>query len=105
MSPLAAVAAREQLHPLEAAGVLDLVEPVVEVDGALLYLTDAILRELHARLPDRGGGLDTDPGQAVESRRMLLDQAAERGVPVAAAHLERFYSVAPDGDAYRLKAI
>jgi glyoxylase-like metal-dependent hydrolase (beta-lactamase superfamily II) len=123
MSPLSSGPAREHLPPLAAAGVLDLVDGegevapgvrvvpapghtpghmAVEVAGEILYLTDAVLHPLQASRPEWGQGLDRDPAVGVATRRAFLARAAEQGLPVAAAHLEGFFRVEPDGPAFRL---
>jgi glyoxylase-like metal-dependent hydrolase (beta-lactamase superfamily II) len=109
LSELVATPAREQLPPLEAAGVLErfsgeieLTEQVrllpapghspahvaVEVGqtGGLLFAVDALLHPLQVEHPESGRGLDQDPEVAVESRVSLLARAAERNHVVTASH-------------------
>ncbi len=114
MSVLSAGPAREQLPPLDVAGVVDLLDGeaevapgarvlpapghtpghlAVEVVGELLYLTDSVLHPLHAARPEWGQGLDRDPEAAIATRHALLARAVENGLPVAAAHLEGVYRV------------
>jgi glyoxylase-like metal-dependent hydrolase (beta-lactamase superfamily II) len=123
MSAAGAGAAREQLPPLAAAGVLDLVEGeaevapgvrvlpapghtpghlAVEVAGDVLYLTDALLHPLQAARPEWGHGLDEDRAEAAATLRTLLGRAASSGLPVAGAHVEGFFTVEPAGEAFAL---
>jgi glyoxylase-like metal-dependent hydrolase (beta-lactamase superfamily II) len=123
MSALSAGPAREQLPPLAAAGVVDLVDGeeevvsgmrvvpapghtpghlAVEVAGEVLYLTDSVLHPLQASRPEWGRGLDRDPEVGVRTRRDLLTRAAAQDLPVAGAHLEGFFRVEADGPAFRL---
>jgi glyoxylase-like metal-dependent hydrolase (beta-lactamase superfamily II) len=106
---LVATPAREQLPPLEAAGVLErfsggaeLTEQVrllpapghspahvaVEIGetGGLLFAVDALLHPLQVEHPEWGRGLDQDPEVAVESRVALLERAARRNHIVTASH-------------------
>jgi glyoxylase-like metal-dependent hydrolase (beta-lactamase superfamily II) len=109
MSELVAAPARQQLPPLEAAGVVERVPGEVELtdgvrllpapghspahvavevgrNGGLLFAVDALLHPLQVEHPDWGRGLDHDPDLAIESRRLLLARAAERGHVVTGSH-------------------
>jgi glyoxylase-like metal-dependent hydrolase (beta-lactamase superfamily II) len=109
MSELSATAAREQLRPLEAADVVDLVSGETEVaagvrlvpapghtpahlaievgeSGGLLFVVDALLHPLQIDRPDWGQGLDRDVETAIDTRRSLLERAADRGHVIAASH-------------------
>jgi glyoxylase-like metal-dependent hydrolase (beta-lactamase superfamily II) len=109
MSELSATAAREQLPPLEAAGVVDQISGETEIaagvrlipapghtvaqvavevgeSGGLLYAVDALLHPLQVDRPEWGRGMDRDADAAVATRRSLLERAAERGHVLAASH-------------------
>lgn len=109
LSELVASPPREQLPPLEVAGVLERISGEVEIvenvrivpapghspahvavevgeSGGLLYAVDALLHPLQAERPDWGRGLDHDPDLAVETRRSLLARAEDRGHVVTASH-------------------
>jgi glyoxylase-like metal-dependent hydrolase (beta-lactamase superfamily II) len=109
MSELSETAAREQLPPLEAAGVVDQISGAVEVAAGvqivpapghtvahvavevgesrgLLYAVDALLHPLQVARPEWGRGMDRDADAAVATRRSLLERAAERGHVLAASH-------------------
>jgi glyoxylase-like metal-dependent hydrolase (beta-lactamase superfamily II) len=109
LSELVAKPPREQLPPLEAAGVLEtftgekeiaadvrlLPAPghtpahvAVEVGGSggLLYVVDAFLHPLQLGHPAWGRGMDLDVDAAVASRNALLERASERGHLIAASH-------------------
>ena len=96
--------AHDQIPPLDEAGVIELVDPPVEVlDGmrllpapghslgqvavelgeAALYLADAVIDELHAEHPDWTMEFDADPLVAIETRRRLLARAADADLIVA----------------------
>jgi glyoxylase-like metal-dependent hydrolase (beta-lactamase superfamily II) len=106
---LVAAPPREQLPPLEAAGVLDRVSREMEVvDGVrvvpapghtpahlavevgeadgLLFVVDALLHPLQVARPDWGHGMDHDADAAITTRRSLLARAADRGHLIAASH-------------------
>jgi glyoxylase-like metal-dependent hydrolase (beta-lactamase superfamily II) len=123
MSAVGAGAAREQLPPLAAAGVLELVDGeeevvsgvrvlpapghtpghmAVEVAGELLYLTDALFHPLQAAWPEWGHGLDVDPVTAAATLRALLARAVADDLPVACAHVEGVFRVEPAEAAFRL---
>jgi glyoxylase-like metal-dependent hydrolase (beta-lactamase superfamily II) len=108
----AAAAAREQLVPLGAAGVVDRVDGetevaprvrvlpagghtpghlAVEVEDALLYAVDVLLNPLQVERPDLGRGMDADPERAVATRQAILERAAERGLVVGASHLDSVF--------------
>jgi glyoxylase-like metal-dependent hydrolase (beta-lactamase superfamily II) len=122
----AAAAARAQLPPLEAAGVLDRVDGenevasrvrvlpapghtpghlAVEVAGALLYAADALLHPLQVERPDVGCGTDADPGRAIATRRGILERASERDLVVGAAHIDSLFRVERSGDGFRAVAL
>jgi glyoxylase-like metal-dependent hydrolase (beta-lactamase superfamily II) len=109
LSELAAKPAREQLPPLAEAGVVDQVSGEVEVadgirlipapghtighlavevgtSGGLVYAADALLHPLHIDHPDWGRAMDSDPDEAVATRRSLLERASARGHAIAASH-------------------
>jgi glyoxylase-like metal-dependent hydrolase (beta-lactamase superfamily II) len=123
VSSVGADAAREQLPPLAAAGVLELVDDeeevvagvrlvpapghtrghlAVEVTGELLYLTDALLHPLQGARPEWGHGLDEDPATATATLRAMLERAARSNLPVAASHVEGVFRVEPADPAFRL---
>ena len=108
-SETVATLAREQLPPLETAGVLDKVRGETEVadgvrvvpapghtaghlavevgdSGGLLFVVDAFVHTLQLERPDWGHGLDIDPETAIASRRQLLARARDRGHVIAASH-------------------
>jgi glyoxylase-like metal-dependent hydrolase (beta-lactamase superfamily II) len=118
----AAAAARAQLPPLEAAGILDRVDGehkvasgvrvlpapghtpgqlAVEVEGALLYTVDALLHPLHVERPDVGRGTDADPERAIATRRALLERASEGGLVVGASHMDMLFRVERSGEGFR----
>ena len=123
VSAIGAAVAREQLPPLAAAGVLDLVEReeevspgilvvpapghtpghlAVEVVGERLYLTDALLHPLQGSRPEWGHGLDDDREAAAATLRALLGRAASNDLPVACSHVEGVFRVEPSGDGFEL---
>jgi glyoxylase-like metal-dependent hydrolase (beta-lactamase superfamily II) len=123
MSATSAAVSREQLPPLAAAGVLDLVDAetevapgvvmipapghthghmAVEVAGELLYLADALLHEIQATRPEWGHGLDADPQVSAATLRALFGRAVQRDLPVACAHIDGVFRVEPEGDTFRL---
>lgn len=123
MDPMAVVA-RAQLPPVEGLveaideeteilpGVRLMPAPghtpghlVVEIEDAgesLLYLADAVLHELNFPHPEWVAMIDMDPQRAVETRRRLLDRAADRGSVIAAFHLGASGRVERARHAYRL---
>ena len=123
--PLAAIA-REQLPPLERAGVLELVDDgleivegmrllaapghspgqlVVELGDEGLYLADVVTDELHVEHPDWVMSVDADPELVSATRRRLLARAADEGLTVAAAHLPSPMRVRREGAGFRLEAV
>jgi glyoxylase-like metal-dependent hydrolase (beta-lactamase superfamily II) len=118
----AAAAARAQLPPLEAAGVLDRVDDeneiapalrvlpapghtpghlAVEVEGALLYAADALLHPLQVERPDVGCGTDAARERAIATRRTILARASEGGLVVAASHIDTLFRVERSDDGFR----
>lgn len=59
----------------------------------LLYISDAALHQIHLDEPDWYPIFDTDPVQAIASRRKLFDRAAEKRSPVLAFHFAPFPSL------------
>ena len=121
MPPATAEIVRNQLLPLEANGVLDLLEGeteiapgirvlpapghtpghlAVEVANELLYLTDSFLHPLQAARPEWGHGVDEDPETASATVRALLERAAASGLPITGSHLEARFRVERAGDAF-----
>jgi len=109
LNELVATPPREQLPPLEAAGVLERFSgehqvasdvrlipapghtpalTAVEVGraGGFLYAADAFLHPLQFERPSWGRGMDLDADAAAATRHALLQLAAERGHTVGASH-------------------
>jgi glyoxylase-like metal-dependent hydrolase (beta-lactamase superfamily II) len=109
LSELVATPPREQLPPLEAAGVLERftgelqvtadirlipapghtpAHVAVEVGAAhgFLYAADAFLHPLQYRHPAWGRGMDLAADTAVATRHALLELAAEREHAIGASH-------------------
>jgi glyoxylase-like metal-dependent hydrolase (beta-lactamase superfamily II) len=109
ISELAATPARTHLPALAEAGVVEQVAGEVEIaegvrlvpapghtaahlavevgaSNGLLYSVDALLHPLHVDHPDWGRAMDSDPAQAVATRRSLLERASARGHAIAASH-------------------
>jgi glyoxylase-like metal-dependent hydrolase (beta-lactamase superfamily II) len=61
---------------------------VVEVGGELVHLADAVHHPEHVTHPEWDTEFDSDPELALETRRRLLEEAADRGVVVTASHLD-----------------
>jgi glyoxylase-like metal-dependent hydrolase (beta-lactamase superfamily II) len=103
-------AATRCLATLERAGVVDVVvgggevapgvilrsapghragHSILELEGddPLLFLADVIHDPIHAEHPEWDTFADEDPGVALATRRALLEEAAGRGVRVAATHI------------------
>ena len=59
----------------------------------LLYISDTALHQIHLDEPDWYPIFDTDPVQAIASRRKLFDRAAEKRSPVLAFHFAPFPSL------------
>src|SRR5262249_7725653 len=100
---------REQLPPLEAAGVLERFSGEIEIavdvrlvpapghtpgqvavevgaERGLLYTVDAFLHPLQVEYPAWGRGMDLDADTAVTTRHSLLERATERGHVLGASH-------------------
>jgi glyoxylase-like metal-dependent hydrolase (beta-lactamase superfamily II) len=129
MPPAVAAVAREQLPPLEAAGLLELVDGDMDVTaevrlltapghspgqlavefgangGQGLYLADVVVHELHVRHPTWVMAIEPDPDAVVQTRRSLLGRAADKGLVVAAAHIDAPGLVERDGDGFRLRPL
>lgn len=122
----AAAAARAQLPPLEAAGVLDRLDGenevapgvrvlpapghtpghlAVEVKDAFLYAVDALLHPLQVERPELGRGTDADPERAIATRRTILERASESGLVVGASHIDSLFRVEREGDGFRAVAL
>jgi len=69
----------------------------------LLWGDTAHLAEVQPRDPRIGLTYDSDPQQAVRTRRAALALAAEEGLQLSGGHLPGFFRVIPDGDAFRLE--
>jgi glyoxylase-like metal-dependent hydrolase (beta-lactamase superfamily II) len=125
MPEAVAAPAREQLPPLEAAGVLERTDGegevapgvrvlpapghtpghlAVEVQGALLFAVDAVLHPLQVERPELGCGTDADAATAIMTRRSLLARASDRGLLVGASHIDSLFSVERSGDGFRIAA-
>ena len=109
LSELVATPPREQLPPLEAAGVLERLTGETEVAdevrlipapghtpaqfavevgavGGLLYTVDSFLHPLQYEHSDWGRGMDLDPDAASATRHALLELATERQHVIGASH-------------------
>lgn len=109
LSELVAAPPREQLPPLEAAGVLERftgelqvaadirlipapghtpAQVAVEVGeaGGFLYAVDAFLHPLQYRHPAWGRGMDLDADTAAATRHALLELATAREHAIGASH-------------------
>ena len=119
LSELEVTALGEQLWPLDprlvdgdadvVPGVRVLDAPghapghlVVEIDGAALYLSDAMADELHAVHPDWAMSFEPDAAIVAATRRRLLGRAADEGLVVAAAHVPAPARVRRSGDGFAL---
>jgi glyoxylase-like metal-dependent hydrolase (beta-lactamase superfamily II) len=101
---------REQLFPLEEAGVLELVDGAADLvadvrlieapghtaghlaveigpAGGALYLADTIIDELHIAHPEWTPAFDDDAERNIETRTELLGRAVDERRTVAAAHI------------------
>ena len=119
--------AREQLPPLERAGLVELVEGELDVAPGLrllaapghspgqlavelgeaepvaLYLADVVVHELHVEHPDWVMAVEPSPGDVVATRRALLGRAAAESLIVAAAHIDDAGLVERAGDGFRFR--
>lgn len=109
LTDLVATPPREQLPPLEAAGVLERISGETEIatdvrvipapghtpahiavevgaSGGIVYAVDAFLHPLQAERPGWGRGMDLDADAAVATRHALLGRAGERGHLLTASH-------------------
>ncbi len=119
----AGTVASDQIPPLADAGLVELVDGTAEVaDGVrvipapghtpghlavelgegALYLTDAVLDELHVEHPAWTMQFDADPALVPETRRRLLGRAADEGLIVAASHLTEPARLRRSGEGFRL---
>jgi glyoxylase-like metal-dependent hydrolase (beta-lactamase superfamily II) len=74
-------------------------------EGGLLLWGDAMhLADAQPRDQRVGLVYDQDPHRALESRRAVLEMAADDGLRVGGGHLDGFFRVARDGDGFRLEA-
>jgi glyoxylase-like metal-dependent hydrolase (beta-lactamase superfamily II) len=116
--------ARRSLAPLAARGLLELVDDELEVaDGVRIvpapghtpghavvriesqgeqaaYLGDTVFHVVNIEHPDWPCVFDADRAAAVQTRRRLLDAAADGGWLIAASHLGSLGRVARRGGAY-----
>jgi glyoxylase-like metal-dependent hydrolase (beta-lactamase superfamily II) len=74
-------------------------------EGGLLLWGDAMhLADAQPRDQRVGLTYDQDPERAFESRRAVLERAADSGLRVGGGHIEGFFRVARDGSGFRLAA-
>src|SRR5262249_39750503 len=113
------------LRPLHERGLLELAEDRAEVASGVrlihapghtpghaavelgdppvaIFLADAVLHEVGFQHPEWTSPIDSDPQLAVETRRALLERAADELLRVAAYHLGRHGYVRRDGGVFRL---
>ena len=120
--------AREQLPPLEHAGLVELVEGDLDVARGMrllaapghspgqlavelgeakpvaLYLADVVVHELHLAHPNWVMAVEPSPDEVVATRRSLLDRAAAEGLIVAASHIDHAGLVERAGDGFRFRS-
>jgi glyoxylase-like metal-dependent hydrolase (beta-lactamase superfamily II) len=74
-------------------------------EGGLLLWGDVMhLADVQPRDQRVGLIYDQDSNRALESRRAVLDMAADAGLRVSGGHLDGFFRVVRDGDGFRLEA-
>ena len=125
-APVARVA-REQLPPLEHAGLVELVDGELDVapgvrllaapghspgqlavelgetEPVALYLADVVVHELHLEHPDWVMAVEPSPADVVATRHALLGRAAAEGLIVAASHIDDAGLVERAGDGFRFR--
>jgi glyoxylase-like metal-dependent hydrolase (beta-lactamase superfamily II) len=73
--------------------------------GLLLWADTLHLDDLQPGEPEIGLAFDVDPAMAVKTRRAALQRAAQEGWTVSGGHVGGFFSVEPQGQAWRLVAL
>jgi glyoxylase-like metal-dependent hydrolase (beta-lactamase superfamily II) len=120
--------AREQLAPLEQAGILEFVEGAVDLvagirllpapghtpgqlavaiggPGGALYLADVVIDELHFEHPNWTMSFDEDSDLNVGTRNALFELAAAEDRVVAAAHVPTPGTIERVGAGFRFAAL
>ena len=119
--------AREQLPPLEHAGLVELVEGELDVapgvrllaapghspgqlavelgeaEPVALYLADVVVHELHLEHPNWVMAVEPSPADVVATRHALLGRAAAEGLIVAASHIDDAGLVERAGEGFRFR--
>jgi glyoxylase-like metal-dependent hydrolase (beta-lactamase superfamily II) len=74
-------------------------------EGGLLLWGDAMhLADVQPHDQRVGLMYDQDPDRALESRRAVLERAADGGMRVGGGHIDGFFRVVRDGNGFRLEA-
>jgi len=74
---------------------------VVWVGESLLHAADVIHHAAHVEHPSWDREFDSDQAQALDTRRRLLDQLADRPVTVVASHIDEPGRIERDGEGLR----
>jgi glyoxylase-like metal-dependent hydrolase (beta-lactamase superfamily II) len=117
--------ARLNLPPLQAAGLVETIDEETDVlpgvrllpapghtpghlvvamtsgRAGAIYIADTVVHDLNFEHPDWVSMFEAIPALAVQTRRRLLDRAAEERVPVIGFHLSAPGRVQKAGQAYR----
>src|SRR4051794_32100969 len=78
---------------------------IAEIGGRLVHVADLVHDPEHVAHPEWDSQFDSDPQLALETRRRLLSELADRDVVVVGSHLAGAGVVERDGDALRYRAL
>jgi glyoxylase-like metal-dependent hydrolase (beta-lactamase superfamily II) len=74
---------------------------VLEIGDELVFLADVVHHPLHVEHPDWDRGFDSDPEQALATRREVLAAVAASGATVAASHIAGLGRIVAGGSGLR----